>query len=733
MLKFFVLLCCLCLSFNLLAQAEGIQTENSLGVEDLVKDVFIKGNCRNVSNISALGNEALSIGQFKKGTNSINVKDGIILSTGAIGLARGPNIDNESGTFFNIESNDPDLSQLATSTLFDVTGIEFDFVPLDDRVSFRYVFASEEYCEFVGTSFNDVFGFFVSGPGINGSFDNNAINVATITALDGTTENVSINNINHLNNETFYVNNITTTDAQNCEIPYVPTFQELIEYDGFTIPLTASFKVIPCETYHIRLVIGDVGDANLDSAVFLQSNSFDLGEGVDVRAEVPGSSAPIAYESCVDGQFVFTRSASSNINEDFLIEYGISPDSEAINGVDFIEIPLRVTIPAGDTSLILPITIIEDNIEEGPENLKLELFYDCDCIDPTLSELIIKEANDLSANFEELMVCAGQAFSIAPEIIGGVPPFDFFWETGETSETLEGSVAESTDYTLSITDFCDNTTLAIASIDIQNIPTATLTGTYNLCETIATGIPVRLEGNPPWEIGYSIDGVEQPPIENIQSNPFYLSTPTEGTYELIAFNDAYCEGRVLGSAEVGSTFVIAADIVAPSCPNSADGSIAITQLDAVTPFSIEWNIETEDAYFLENLPEDTYTLSIVDGDDCLYEKSFDLSAVSDNISACVPIYIPNIFSPNNDGINDMFSIFVDAVSGIENIISLQVYSRWGALLFEQNNFIPDNGTTGWNGEHKGSLLNTGVYVYKIMLAFEDGSTLLMSGDVTLLR
>ena len=185
MFKFFVLLCCLCLSSNILAQ-EGIQTENNLGFEDLVKDVFIKGNCRNVSNINAIGNDTLSIGQFDNAESIFNIKDGIIISTGLIELASGPNIDNEAGFSFNEENIDPDLSQLATGDLFDVTGIEFDFIPIDNRVSFRYVFASEEYCEFVGTSFNDVFGFFVSGPGIDGPFDNNAINVASITTLNGT-------------------------------------------------------------------------------------------------------------------------------------------------------------------------------------------------------------------------------------------------------------------------------------------------------------------------------------------------------------------------------------------------------------------------------------------------------------------------------------------------------------------------------------------------------------------
>jgi gliding motility-associated-like protein len=731
--KFFIFLCCLFFPFHLLAQEGGIQTENNLGVEDLVENIFIKGNCRNVSNINAIGSEMLSIGQFNNGINNINITDGIILSTGDIELAQGPNIDNEAGFSFSLESNDTDLDLLATSTLFDVTGIEFDFVPIGNTVTFRYVFASEEYCEFVGTSFNDVFGFFVSGPGIEGTFDNNAINVASITSLNGTNESVSINNINHLNNETFYISNITTTDAQNCDIPYIPMFQDFVEYDGFTIPLIASFSVIPCETYHIRLVLGDVGDAILDSAVFLETNSFDLGEEVNVRAEVPGRDEPIAYENCIDGQFVFTRSSSSDINEDFTIEYNISSDSEAINGLDFVEIPMNVTIPAGQNSVVLPITVIEDNIIEGPESLKLELMYQCDCIDPALSELIINETNALEINLTDITVCANQSFNIIPEATGGVPPFDFLWETGEQTDTLTTSVSENSQYSVTLTDFCGNTDIATININIQDTPTASLMGTYDFCEIATTGIPILLGGNPPWDISYSIDGVEQTPIENIQISPFYLNPSSAGTYVLSSFNDAFCDGQVEGFVIIESKFEIEAEVTPPSCFNSNDGSIRINQLDAVDPFSISWNIETEDDYLLKNLSEGTYILSIEDGDSCLYEKIFDLSAISSDLNECAPVYIPNSFSPNEDGINDFFSIFLNADSEIRNVASLQIYNRWGALVFEQNNFVPNNGATDWKGEYKGKALDIGVYVYKVVLAFEDNSTLLISGDVSLLR
>ena len=727
--RFLTLWCCLSL-LPILSAQRGIQTLNDLGVESLVKNVFIKGDCRNVRNITAIGDETLGIGQFNNSADIIGIGDGIILSTGKIDLAQGPNVDNESGFALNNLSDDLDLNVLATDTLFDATGIEFEFVPLGDRVTFRYVFASEEYCEFVTTSFNDVFGFFVSGPGINGTFDNNAINVAI---LNGTTENVSINTVNHLLNENLYVSNITTIDAQNCELPYDPTYQDLIEYDGFTVPLVASFSVIPCETYRIRLVLGDVGDPILDSAVFLETNSFDLGESISLRAEVPGSDDAVAYEGCVNAQFVFTRSGSTN--QDLTVEYNISPDSKAINGVDFETIPMSITIPAGETSFILPITIFDDNIAEGPENLKLELVYACDCIDPNLSELIINDPlDDLSANIPPITACANQQFNITPQIIGGNPPFDFFWETGATTDTLTSSISESTNYAVTITDFCGDSIFGVANIGIQNIPTATFMGTYDFCEIALTGIPIQLEGSPPWSLEYSIDDLPQTPIQDIRSAPFLLPTPAEGTYELTAFKDAFCNGNIIGSAEVESTFFIETDIVPPSCPNRSDGSIEITQLDAIAPFTIEWNIETnDDDLFLSNLSENTYLLTITDGDSCRYQKTFDLVATSNNIEDCAPIYIPNSFSPNNDGINDIFSIFFDPNSEIINISSLQIYNRWGALLFQQTNFLPHNGTTGWDGEYKKNPQNSGVYVYKILVDFEDGTQLLLSGDVTLIR
>ena len=729
MVKIFTLLSCLVLATTLVAQV-GIQTENDLGVEDLVKNVFIKGNCRNATNITALGNEALSIGQFSNGQSSINLSEGIIISSGDIALAEGPNNDNESGRSFGVQSNDPDLRRLATSTLYDVTGIEFDFVPIDNRVTFRYVFASEEYCEFVTTSFNDVFGFFVSGPGINGIHSNGAINLATI---EGNNEAVSINTVNHIDNNRFFINNATTADVQNCEIEFNETFLRFIDYDGFTIPLSATFDVIPCETYHIRLIIGDVSDDKLDSAVFLEAKSFDIGEPITVCAEVPGLEEAIAYEGCADAQFVFSRSPFTSNSKDLTIDYSISADSEAINGVDFDEIPMSITIPAGQNSYVLPITVIEDNIIEGPELLKLELVYECDCLDPTISELIITEDTEVVLGFEDIFVCANQPFEINPQISGGVPPYNYLWETGDQGDSLITTITDPTTIFLDVTDFCGNTGRAAVNIGLQSVPQASLTGIYDICETIDSGIPITLEGNPPWSLAFSYNGNPVDTIENIMSSPVYIPTPTIGTYSLTAFNDAFCTGALINSAEVVTPFFVEGATTPALCFNSLDGSIQITTVEAVPPFTLQWDVDTEDDYLLENLGKGTYTLRIIDGDGCMHTEIFEVNSASDDPVDCALFYIPNIFSPNNDRQNDEFSIFVGEDSGIHSIESFQVYDRWGNIVYNQGRFLPSIGGIGWDGRYGGVELNPNVYFYKIILGFADGSTSVKIGSVTLIR
>ncbi|WP_051929417.1 choice-of-anchor L domain-containing protein [Flavobacterium sp. 83] len=237
----------------------------------LVQNVVV-GQGINASNIkfngSAVSANSLSdqVGLFTNGTTTnIGIDKGIILSTGNSAIAVGPN-DRDLATLptSNPFVGDNDLKILSNNQLIkNVAILEFDFVPVGNKLSFNFVFASEEYPEFVNDSYNDNFGFFLSGPGITGPFSGGAKNIALIPS---TVLPVSINNLNNGNSNTgpceycaYYVNNEGGST---------------IQYDGFTKVLAANANVICGETYHIKLAIANVGDNNYDSAVFIEGASF---------------------------------------------------------------------------------------------------------------------------------------------------------------------------------------------------------------------------------------------------------------------------------------------------------------------------------------------------------------------------------------------------------------------------------------------------------------------------
>ncbi|HEY0091854.1 MAG TPA: choice-of-anchor L domain-containing protein, partial [Flavobacterium sp.] len=270
----------LLLTFLSLSQVSTAQltVTNNQTPADLVQNVLL-GAGITVSNIKFNGtpvNATLirdQAGFFNNGsTTNMGINSGVILASGQVlgsppfAPVEGPNDSpgqtTPSATPF---MGDPDLALLSSATVTTAAILEFDFVPLGENLSFNYVFGSDEYPEFV-PSFNDVFGFFLSGPGISGPYTNGAINIAIVPGTLNTP--VSIYNVNNGSanagpcvNCAYYVNN---------NLGATPS----IQYDGFTTVLTAAATVQCGETYHIKLAISNVGDSALDSGVFLQGGSF---------------------------------------------------------------------------------------------------------------------------------------------------------------------------------------------------------------------------------------------------------------------------------------------------------------------------------------------------------------------------------------------------------------------------------------------------------------------------
>lgn len=730
-IRAFILIFCLTGPILIFGQEfDVLQVDDNFTDKSLVEDIFLKGFCNNVSNIQTVG-EPFSVGHFFNGDDIIGINEGIIISCGNIFSASSPNVNTETTTIIGT-SGDKDLSRIATAPVFDASGITFEFVPLNNRVSFNYVFASEEYCEWVGTAFNDVFGFFVSGPGINGEFSDGGINVARVP---GSEDFVSINTINHAVNSDLYISNELLRDARRCAKRFEANFVNNIEFDGFTVPITAEFDVIPCEKYTIRLIVSDVNDELFDSAVFLEMNSFDIGGNVIISARSETGGDPQVSESCTNGFFRFER-VQADIDLDQSFDLSVGPNSTATEGLDFEPLPPTVEFAAGEKIVEIPITILSDNEPEQQEILNVILNSGCECVDEERGSLLINDDVFFEAGFNELAACEGRPFEVAPIVNGGAPPYAYLWEDGSTDSIRQLSINDVTSIDVQITDFCDRVVNASTRIDIAEVPTASIGGEFTLCEGVDQFLEVTLEGTPPWSITYQRNSDRPSEVTDIIESPFRIPVTQEGIIQLLSFNDLSCEGFTEGMASYTvEELEIEVNSILPTCPNTIDGSIAIDIVSSSPVSIIEWNPTATDPFNIQELLAGNYDVSIVDERGCTLNETIELPSDPVNLENCVDlnIYIPNVYSPNNDGSNDEFLIFLENEPQIQSVKSFSIFDRWGNKIFQRTNFVKTETDIGFNGRLSGQDLFPQVLSYVAVFNLNGGVTRSVSGSITLIR
>lgn len=247
--------------YSVLFAASALSSQAQFDVDSIsdqtsaVEDFFL-ANGIFVNNIAFTGDSA-QLGWLTDGDSvSLGINSGLVLSTGlATSVSTGNNV---AGGNWSTPSN-ADLFTLTGFPTYDLAQLDFNFIATGDSMAFQFVFGSAEYPEFVGSNFNDIFGFFVSGPGIVGPYTNGAVNIALVP---GTNTVVSINTINADTNSALYNDNSTFA---------IPN----LFCDGYTVPMFASIgNLVVGESYHISLAIADASDAMLDSWVFLGGNSF---------------------------------------------------------------------------------------------------------------------------------------------------------------------------------------------------------------------------------------------------------------------------------------------------------------------------------------------------------------------------------------------------------------------------------------------------------------------------
>ena len=406
--------------------------------------------------------------------------------------------------------------------------LQMDIIPQSDTVRFKYVFGSEEYPKFAppnSSTFNDVFAFFISGPGISGQQ-----NIAKLG--NGTT--VSINNINAITNSNYFIYN-----GDGSESPYNNS-NKYIQYNGFTSVLEAVAKVQCGETYHLILAIADVEDGLYDSGIFLEANSLkskvDFSFENEISYDAYGDNMIMA-EGCTNETVTIQRTGN------FLpaVSIPVTISGTATSGLDYNTIPSTINFAVGETQKQFVINALADNINEVTETIVLSFLTKDGCgnikaIDKTF---IIKDPSPLSVIAEPgSTVCPGDNIEIVAKITGGVGPFTYLWTpTNETTSSIFVNPTSSSIYKVTVSDNClaisasGQTTVTVPIPDPLSInPTLDIT---EICPYISKTLESNVTGGTrPYVYTWKNENGN-----SIGSDSTVLVTPSKTTFYTISVKD----------------------------------------------------------------------------------------------------------------------------------------------------------------------------------------------------
>jgi gliding motility-associated-like protein len=523
-----------------------------------------------------------SFGYYTSTATELGTNQGLLLTTGKAEYAFGPN--NSIGFCndgFNpnlipcdyFDNNFPGsalLSQSQDRQTFDATTFEFDIKPQGDSLKFKYIFASEEYMEWANSPFKDVFGFYITGPGIGTD-----VNIALIP---GSNEIVSITNVNAVDNNAFYYNN------QN-------PLGQFIQYDGFTINLVAKVgNLIPCETYHLKLIIADGSDRIFDSGVFIQAIES------NPVAVVTATSNGLDYmvEGCNVGSIDFTRPEVTNQPQ--TIQYWVG--GSATSGVDYEPslgsadpfFPSSITIPANESSVSLTLSALVDNMVEGQEYITIYLENPL-CTGTEVLDSVnfyIYDLLEVSLNASSNAICFGQCVTLTgtsiAENLGTVSwsplvplPNALVNEvcpTETTTYTLTGEVGDCV--------ASAEVTILVSNIDIN------LIATNSSCAGNGTGsISVEPIGALA-PLTYAWTGPD-----GFTSADSTLNGLEPGEYCVVVTDAAGCIAEdcatIILIAPLSASATLSNYSCAPiSCYGSCDGSVTVTVTGGQAPFAYAW-------------------------------------------------------------------------------------------------------------------------------------------------
>ena len=691
-------------------------------VEEYVTNVLL-GEGVTVSNITYTGGIS-QLGLLEEGLGTFSVDAGLMLNTDnalcfdacvdCLGAGNDPDL-------LNVANSVPPLigQSFNVSSVNDLCVVEFDFEAGGDSISFNYVFGSDEYLTYVNTQYNDIFAFFLSGPGLSGpyaapaGFPDGAINIAEIPDTDGWP--ITISSVNNVTNPQFYVDNPGQTG---------------ICTNGYTTTFTAKAAVQCGETYHIKLAIADGSDTALESFVVLESGSFSSGsidlvadavsvDGADnldefYQSMVDGIGNTLSYEGqndfplgdwvdwkvdststddfeweiadglsievdaivmegCNDVQFQIIRPEANALFTDTLY---LTVEGTAEEGEDFDPLFTQVIMEAGVTETNAVLGTEFNDGEEGPEYVTVSFDYINACGEPIVisSTVVILDPLPITATLDELLCHDGETgeLDLSYSGFGGFGPFDFQWVwQGDTVVSLDEATTLDSE-TLSLLNEFNGMGQVVGSM----LTITDQCGYFeNFPETFRQSVARE--------------------VEMCSNDRITLAT---SNLDVMGVSDVLVDG----TSVVGLTPSVGGNPPLAALPDLRDGWYIGDLITGTLPGgTASWD----------------GVLTIVDT--CGFETSAPIS-----LSTCA---IPNVFTPNGDPENDDFEI-----QGLLGQIGavLMVYNRNGRKVFESEIKLPTENTLSWSGRYdNGEPAPEGVYQW--VLVRPDGEKEV--GNISLFR
>lgn len=650
-----------CLVFGLGIQfgnAQNISVDESYTPQDLVEDILINSPCANVFNVSVSGGNFASgeksFGYFDATGTTFPFQNGIILSTGKINNAPGPNIylsDDGGGIGWN---GDSDLNDaLGLSNTFNATILEFDFIPLGNRISFDYIFSSEQYLTNPSSNqcnYTDGFAFLLKR--------NGETNYQNLAVVPGTNIPVKVNTVRG-----------SGTICPPANQAYFDAFNDTnhpTNFNGQTKILKAESDVIPGETYHIKLVIADEGNYRFDSAIFLGGGSFNF--GIDL-----GDDRLIATGNPLCPSETLTVDATQAGATGYQWFRNTNPIPGATN-------PTYTITSAGDYT----VNIFYGTTCSPPSNtLKIEyaeslvinqdLFTECDA-----------DTNQDGKTVFDLDVIKNQLFTNLPT------DYDISFFEIPTSTT-----ALPTNYTNTIP---NNQTIYARIMNIQgcysDYPVNLVVNTF---DTILADETIGLCENSilTLDAGSGFTSYEwntDPPQFTQQ-----ITVNSGGSYEVTVTNSFNCSKTKTFTVEASGIATIE-DIIINDFQenNSATIQISASSLGNYE-FSLD-DINYQDSNIFTNLLEGEYTVHVNDKKKCgVAKRTFYI------------LDYPKYFTPNGDNYNDTWYIKNLRKRNLQNS-TISIFDRYGKLIKQYN-----ADTEAWDGTFNGSNLPSNDYWFTLEL------------------